>query len=93
MAAPKGNKYACVQKGTQKAKTQAWNNIVGWLVGDGGHQYKDLLAKLSIGEELTKSHLEFMNRFEALLEYHQPKLARTELTGKGGEDLKIILDN
>lgn len=77
--------------GKSNAKTAAWNNIVGWLVGDGGHQYKELLAKQSVGEELTKAHEKFMDRFESLLEYHQPKLARSEQTVEI-TDKRITLD-
>lgn len=75
----KGNKLATVQKGKPKARTQQWDNIVGWLVGEGGCAYKELIAKLAAGEETKKPQKEFMDRFEGLLEYHQPKLARQEV--------------
>lgn len=76
------------QKGNQLGKANAdpahnkrgqWNNIVGWLVGDGGNAYKELIAKQAAGEEIKKPQQEFMDRFEGLLEYHQPKLARQEV--------------
>ncbi len=82
-----GNKLACVQKGEPKARTQQWDNIVGWLLGEGGIAYSALIAQLSRGEELLKPQHEFMDRYEGLIEYHQPKLARAELTGKNGKDL------
>jgi len=72
----KGNKLASVQKGKPKAKTQAWNNIVGWLVGDGGTKFKELINDLSNGIEITKEQKEFLGHYKDLLEYHQPKLAR-----------------
>ena len=87
----KGNKLACVQKGKPKAKTQAWNNIVGYLVGDGGMAFKQKIESLSVGAEITKEEKEFLQHYKDLLEYHQPKLARTELTGKDGKDLQIEL--
>lgn len=59
-----------------KAKTEAWNNILGWLVGDGGDTYRKCLANQAQGVDLTDAEKEFMDRFEGLLEYHQPKLAR-----------------
>ncbi len=32
---------------------------------------------------------DFVVNFLSLLEYHKPKLARTEMTGKDGKDLEI----
>lgn len=62
----------------RRAKAQAWDNIVGWLVGDGGHKFKDLIADLANGKEIKKEQKEFLDHFKDLLEYHQPKLSRTE---------------
>lgn len=86
----KGNKLGAMTAGRPKAKTVAWENILGWLVGDGGHQYKKLLAKQASGELLNSSEREFMDRFQDLLEFHQPKLARTEVTGKDGSEFKGV---
>ena len=85
----KGNKLATVQKGKPKAKTQAWKNIVSWLVGSGGIKFKDLIEKLSLGEEISKEEEKFLQHFKDLLEYHQPKLARTEVTGKNGKPFTV----
>jgi len=73
------------RKGGQapRAKTTAWNNIVGWLVGDGGHKFKELIAKLSNGEKITKEQKEFLEHFKDLLEFHQPKLSRSEAKVEG----------
>ena len=70
-----------------KAKTTAWNNIVGWLIGDGGNKFKELIAKLSNGEEITKEQKEFLTHFKDLLEFHQPKLSRSD--SKVQADVKI----
>jgi hypothetical protein len=83
----KGNKLASLQKGKPKARTQQWDNLVGWLVGDGGVAFKSKIASLSVGTELTKPEKEFLEHYKDLLEYHQPKLSRAELTGKDGKDL------
>jgi len=71
-------------KGVQsgRAKTHAWENIVGWLIGEGGHKYLELLEIESSGEKLIGSQQDFMDRFEKLLEYHQPKLGRMEMSAK-----------
>lgn len=37
----------------------------------------------------TKGAEAALNAFHGFLEFHVPKLARTELTGKDGEDIKI----
>jgi hypothetical protein len=89
MTFQKGNKLATVNKGRPQAKTLAWNNIVGWLVGDGGHRFKEILGTISTGGEVTKEEKEFLGHYKDLLEYHQPKLARTEITGEGGGPLQI----
>lgn len=61
-----------------KPKSIAWDNIVGWLAGEGGHRYNELLAKQSNAIELSDPEREFMDRYYTLLEFHQPKLARNE---------------
>jgi hypothetical protein len=48
-------------------------------VNKGADRYLEFLQQLD--------GTEYMQRFEAMLEYFKPKLARTELTGKGGKDL------
>ena len=75
----KGNKLATVNKGQIKPKTQAWDNIVGWLVGEGGDAYRESLAKLSTDKEISKPRKEFLEHYETLLEFHQPKLARQQI--------------
>jgi len=71
---------------TPSGKTKAWDNIVGWLVGDGGVAFKNKLEALSVGGEITKEEKEFLEHYKDLLEFHQPKLTRadnkTELSGK-----------
>jgi len=83
----KGNKLGTKNKGVPKTKEQQWQNIVGWLVGDGGQAFLNKLKRLSIGKELKPPEREFLEHFKDLLEYHQPKLARTEHTAKDGKDL------
>jgi len=80
---------------TPKAKTQAWNNIVGWLVGDGGQRFKELIGKLSAGEDISKAEKEFLVHYKDLLEFHQPKLSRSDSKVEGefkfeGIELKVF---
>lgn len=77
----KGNKLGEKSRGVPKAKTEQWNNIVGWLVGDGGTSFKDKIKALSEGKEMTKEEKEFIQHYKDLLEFHQPKLSRVENNG------------
>jgi len=77
----KGNKLGEKSRGVPKAKTEQWNNIVGWLVGDGGSSFKDKIKALSEGKEMTKEEKEFIQHYKDLLEFHQPKLSRVENNG------------
>jgi hypothetical protein len=88
----KGNKLATVNKGKSKPKTQAWENIVGWLVGDGGQAFKNKIEALSVGAELTKEEKEFIGHYKDLLEFHQPKLARNDdsLNVKGNVTVESV---
>jgi hypothetical protein len=70
----KGNKLATVNKGIPK--NQAWENVAGWLVGEGGQKYKESLQSLASDKEISKPRKEFLEHYENLLEFHQPKLAR-----------------
>lgn len=80
-------KYGAMGGKAPKAKTHQWENLVGWLTGDGGVAFKNKIASLSVGAELTKPEKEFLEHYKDLLEYHQPKLSRAEVTGKDGKDL------
>ena len=85
MGFKKGNTLGKELAGKPKAKTQQWDNIVGWLVGDGGAKYQEALDLLSNDKEISKSRKEFLDHYETLLEFHQPKLARQEVK----QDIKI----
>lgn len=71
----------------RELKRTAWETIVGYLAGEGGDSFKAKLAELSNKTELTKPEQQFMDYYLQLLEYHQPKLARSEITGKDGASL------
>lgn len=67
------------------------NELMSIAVSGGFSDYVNKLDQLSKKKELTKQELEFMDRLEKLFEYAVPKLARTEMTGKDGKDIKGIL--
>jgi len=83
----KGNQEGKKNLGTKYSKTHQWENLVGWLTGDGGVAFREKIANLAVGAELTKPEKEFLEHYKDLLEYHQPKLSRAEVTGKDGKDL------
>ena len=59
------------------------------IVADGGiEKYGEKLEDLANGSELSKPEGEFFDRFEKLIPYVKPQLARTELTGKDGAEFK-----
>ncbi len=61
-------------KGAVSEKTRVWNEISEWFKGEGIEAYQQELMKIR-----DESPNEFLKRFEAMLEYFQPKLSRTEL--------------
>jgi hypothetical protein len=77
-------------KGAISERTRIWNEIGEWFKGEGLEAYqKNLTGMLQSGNP-TKQ-LEGMKRFEALLEYFSPKLARTDSTVKHEGDVPITI--
>jgi len=68
-------------------KDLQWERTLLWLAEEGGESFRSKLKSLSQGSPITKEEKEFMLHFKDLLEYHKPKLSRTELTGKDGAEL------
>jgi hypothetical protein len=66
-------------KGTPNKKTAQWETFSEYLLNGGLIRFQEELDKLQ-GKDYT-------NTVIALLEYHKPKLARTEITGNEGEEL------
>ncbi len=61
-------------KGAISEKTRIWNEIGEWFRGEGIEAYQEKLMDMK-----QENPNEFLKRFEAMLEYFQPKLSRTEL--------------
>lgn len=74
MAAPKGNKFAGSRKGIPNKRTQQWETFAEYCMQGGLKKFQTELSKLA-GEKYVYA---FMN----LLEFHKPKLTRTELKGE-----------
>lgn len=67
------------QLGTPNKKTEQWELFTRYLL-EGG------LQKLE-QELMALSGKDYVNAMVNLLEYHKPKLNRSEMTGPGGSDL------
>lgn len=81
MAFKKGDKRplgAGMQKGQKTQKTEQWEAISEYMVGDGLQRFSEEI-KLLPGEKYIYIYMQ-------LLEYFKPKLARQEVTGKDGEN-------
>ena len=74
-------KIAGRKKGTPNKKTAQWENFVEYCMNSGLEKFQQEMDKLQ-GKAFTDT---FIN----LIEYHKPKLARTELTGDGGNAIEI----
>lgn len=66
-------------QGSKNAKTEAWEQFSIWFATNAVKRLPTEMDKLE-GRE-------FVYVVKDLLEYFQPRLARTELTGKDGKDL------
>jgi len=83
---PKGRVEGSVNK-----KTAAWNEIGEWVTGEGIELYKANLRSL-MGSENEDIKLKAMDKFNAIIEFFRPKLARTELIGDDKKPLSIVTE-
>lgn len=83
MAAPKGNKFSNGRpKGCKNKKTEQWELFSSWMMTAGLERFQEEMAKLE-GKD-------FIVTVKDMMEYFQPKLARTEVTGKDGAEFKGV---
>lgn len=72
------------QKGTICLSPKEWSAFGQWLVVGGAER---------LHTEMNELHgKDYIVAFTSVLEYFAPKLARTEITGKGDEAIHIHLD-
>lgn len=69
------------KKGTKSKKVLAWEQLGDFITEEGAKRVQEILR--------TSTPKDFISYYSTLLEYFKPKIARTELTGKDGEDLTI----
>ncbi len=80
MAFKKGNKLAGSRKGTPNKKTEQWEVFADYCLNGGLERFQTELNTLK-GEK-------FVYAFTSLLEFHKPKLARSDVNHSG--DVNII---
>ena len=83
---PKGRKEGSINK-----KTEIWNEIGEWFINEGVQAYKENLMDL-MSSDNEDTRLKAMDKFNALIEFFKPKLARTELVGNDKKPLSVITE-
>ena len=87
-----GNQWAKLKKGTKSKKVQEWEYMGQKMIGEANTGYLNSMERLFAGEKLKEEELEAMNRYEKLLEYFKPKLARTEVKEEIDQHITISWD-
>lgn len=101
MGAPKGTRWGGRAKGTPNRSTVAAREAIGRFVDANAHRLQEWLDKVANGLPQVDENgvvipgkwlvppnpLNAANLLNSMVEYHIPKLARTEVTGKDGEAL------
>jgi hypothetical protein len=80
MVAPKGHqKWGGKKKGTPNKVTQQAREAIAAFVDGNAHRLEEWLDRIALD-----SPKDAFNCFQSVIEYHIPKLGRTEHTGKDG---------
>lgn len=69
-------------KGSTNKATQAAREAIGMFVDNNAHRLQEWLDRIAETDPERAFTL-----FQSVIEYHVPKLARTELMGKDGKEL------
>lgn len=72
-------------KGTPNKATADARAAIGKFVDDNAGRLQGWLDRIA-----EKDPEKAFSLFQSVIEYHVPKLARTELTGKDGDALRVI---
>jgi len=97
MAAPKGHKrYGGRKKGTPNQATAEARAAIAKFVDRNSGRLQGWLDAIADGVTdedgktiVAPNPLKAFELFQSVIEYHVPKLARTELTGKDGGPLQV----
>lgn len=80
-------------KGLPNKATSAAREAIAQFVDGNAHKLQLWLDKIADGDveaDIKPNPVKAFELFQSVVEYHVPKLARTELTGEGGGALRIV---
>jgi hypothetical protein len=81
-------------KGTPNKATQAAREAIAAFVDGNAGKLEGWLKAIADGDpdnDVKPNPAKAFELFQSVIEYHVPKLARTEVTGGDGEPLKVML--
>ena len=95
MAKPKGSpKTGGRAPGTPNRATNEARQAIALFVDQNAHRLTEWLDAVANGSEDVKPNpAKAFELFQSVVEYHIPKLARTEHTGEGGGPVRIVASN
>lgn len=79
-------------KGVPNKVTQQAREAIALFVDGNAHRLTEWLDAVATGDpenDVKPNPAKAFELFQSVVEYHVPKLARTELTGEGGGPLKV----
>jgi hypothetical protein len=79
--------------GTPNKATNEARQAIALFVDSNAHRLTEWLDAVADGDperDIKPNPAKAFELFQSVVEYHIPKLARTELTGKDGGDLRIF---
>lgn len=81
-------------KGVPNKATMAARQAIAMFVDGNAHRLSEWLDEVANGNpehDVKPNPAKAFELFQSVVEYHIPKLARTEVTGEGGEAIKLVL--
>ena len=95
MAKPKGSpKTGGRAPGTPNRATNEARQAIALFVDQNAHRLTEWLDAVANGDKDVKPNpAKAFELFQSVVEYHIPKLARTEHTGEGGGPVRIVASN
>lgn len=81
--------------GTPNKSTTEARQAIALFVDSNAHRLTDWLDKVANGDpegDVKPNPAKAFELFQSVVEYHVPKLARSELVGKDGADLNLAIN-
>jgi len=87
-------KYGGRSAGTPNKLTQEAREAIALFVNDNAHRLTDWLDKVAYGDpdyDIKPNPAKAFELFQSVVEYHVPKLARTEVTGADQGPVEMVV--